>query len=324
MPALVQSGVFDIARRVYGSIGPSFYGLRTTLATLLLMALLRIKRPEGLKEVSPADLGRVLGLDRAPEVKTLRRKLTRLAEMGRAASFGRELALRRVSDRGAAMGFLYVDGHVRVYHGQRTLPKAHVTRMRISLPATTDYWVNDAAGDPLFVLTAPANAGLVQMMPSILAEVRALVPGRRVSGNGGPAERSGAGWRAGCCAIRHCRDLSSSSGVRLARDRKSNPACQAVVRLHALVGRRLVAWVEHRCPRPVLSSMWVEPKVHGRGSSRPDGCGIRNSPRRECPGWARRINATRTQPVRRCRRTSGSSRSRRPDNGHSRCRSHIW
>lgn len=181
VPALVQSGVFDIARRVYGSIGPSFYGLRTTLATLLLMALLRIKRPEGLKEVSPTDLGRVLGLDRAPEVKTLRRKLTRLAEMGRAASFGRELALRRVRDRGAAMGFLYVDGHVRVYHGQRTLPKAHVTRMRISLPATTDYWVNDAAGDPLFVLTAPANAGLVQMMPSILAEVRALVPGRRVT-----------------------------------------------------------------------------------------------------------------------------------------------
>ena len=181
VPALVQSGVFEIARQVYGSIGPAFYGLRTTLATLLLMALLRIKRPECLKEVSPADLGRVLGLDRAPEVKTLRRKLKRLAEMGRAARLGRELALRRVSDRGAAMGFLYVDGHVRVYHGQRTLPKAHVTRMRISLPATTDYWINDATGDPLFVLTAPANAGLVKMMPSILAEVRALVPGRRVT-----------------------------------------------------------------------------------------------------------------------------------------------
>jgi len=123
----------------------------------------------------------VLGLDRAPEVKTLRHKLTRLAVLGRAASFGRELALRRVGDRGAAMGFLYVDGHVRVYHGQHTLPKAHVTRMRISLPATTDYWINDATGDPLFVLTATANAGLVKMMPSILAEVRVLVPDRRVT-----------------------------------------------------------------------------------------------------------------------------------------------
>jgi hypothetical protein len=36
------------------------------------MALLRIKRPEHLKERDPAAFGRLLGLDRAPEVKTLR------------------------------------------------------------------------------------------------------------------------------------------------------------------------------------------------------------------------------------------------------------
>ena len=98
--------------------------------------------PEGLKEYSPQDLGRVLGLDRAPEVKTLRRKLARLATVGRAAQFGQALAQQRVALRGEALGFLYTDGHVRVYHGQHTLPKAHVARMRISLPATSDYWVN--------------------------------------------------------------------------------------------------------------------------------------------------------------------------------------
>ena len=176
LPALVASGVFTIARQIYGGIGPAFYGLRTTL-----VALLRIKRPEGLKEHAPEDLGRVLGLDRAPEVKTVRRKLRRLAACGRAADFGRALAQRRVADRGAAMGFLYRDGHVRVYHGQRTLPKAHVARMRLAMPATTDYWVNDAAGDPLFVITAEANAGLVTMLPGVLAEVRALVGERRVT-----------------------------------------------------------------------------------------------------------------------------------------------
>ncbi len=181
LPALVSSGVFTIARQIYGSLGPAFYGLRTTLVALLLMALLRIKRPEGLKEHAPDDLGRVLGLDRAPEVKTVRRKLRRLAAAGRAAAFGRALAQRRVADRGAALGFLYVDGHVRVYHGQRPLPKAHVARLRLALPATTDYWVNDAAGEPLFVVTAEANAGLVQMLPSVLAEVRALVGARRVT-----------------------------------------------------------------------------------------------------------------------------------------------
>ncbi len=181
LPVLIGSGVFECAQKIYGSLGPAFYGLRTSLLMLLLMALWRIKRPEGLKEYSPQDLGRVLGLDRAPEVKTLRRKLARLAAAGRAAQFGQALAQQRVALRGAALGFLYTDGHVRVYHGHHTLPKAHVARMRISLPATSDYWVNDSTGDPLFVVTAEANAGLVKMLPGILAQVRALVGKRRVT-----------------------------------------------------------------------------------------------------------------------------------------------
>jgi DNA-binding CsgD family transcriptional regulator len=181
LPALLQSGALAAARRVYGSIGPAFYGLRTTIVALLLLALWRIKRPEALKEHSPATLGRMLGLDRAPEVKTLRRKLARLAAAGRAAQFGRLLAKRRVELRGDAVGFLYVDGHVRVYHGSRQIPKAHVARMRLALPATTDYWLNDQAGDPLLVITAEANDHLTRMLPPMLDEVRTLVGERRVT-----------------------------------------------------------------------------------------------------------------------------------------------
>jgi hypothetical protein len=175
LPILLRSGVLAAAREVYGSIGPAFYGLRSTLLVLLFMALLRIQRPEGLKEHVPAELGRLVGLDRAPEVKTLRHKLERLAKLQRSERFGRELARLRVEARGDALGFLYVDGHVRVYHGKHRLPKAHVARMRITLPATSDYWVNDQAGDPLFMVTAKANAGLVQVLPGILAQCRELL-----------------------------------------------------------------------------------------------------------------------------------------------------
>ncbi len=181
IPVLVASGVLECAQKIYGSLGPAFYGLRTSLLTLLLMALWRIKRPEGLKEYSPPDLGRVLGLDRAPEVKTLRRKLARLAAAGRAAQFGQALAQQRVAARGAALGFLYIDGHVRVYHGKHALPKTHVARMRISMPATSDYWVNDSSGDPLLVVTAPNNAGMVKMLPELLDQVRQLVGSRRLT-----------------------------------------------------------------------------------------------------------------------------------------------
>ena len=181
LPAIAASGVVEIAREVYGSIGPAFYGLRTTVVALVFMALLRIKHPEALKEHSPPDLGRLLGLDRAPEVKTLRRKLARLASFGRGTDFGRKLAHRRVRDFGAAMGFLYIDGHVRAYHGKRTIPKAHLARMRIAMPATTDYWINATGGEPLFVVTSEANAGLAKMLPPLCEEIRALVGERRVT-----------------------------------------------------------------------------------------------------------------------------------------------
>jgi prepilin-type processing-associated H-X9-DG protein len=181
LPAIVQSGVLDCAREVYGCIGPDFYGLRTTVVALLLMALLRIRRPENLKEHPPIDLGRVLGLDRAPEMKTLRRKLSRLAAIGRASDFGRAVAHHRVATHGNALGFLYVDGHVRVYYGQHRIPKTHVARIRLAMPATSDYWVNDERGEPLFVVTAEANAGLCKMLPSILAEIRGLIGERRTT-----------------------------------------------------------------------------------------------------------------------------------------------
>jgi transposase len=182
LPCLLESGLLRISRKLYGEIGPAFYGLRTTLLTLLLMALLRIKRPEHLKERDPAAFGRLLGLDRAPEVKTLRRRLTRLAAHHCAEQLGAELARLRVNQRGHLMGFLYIDGHVRAYHGQRPIAsKAYVARRHLAMPASTDYWINDRSGDPLFVVTGEVNAALTKALPRLLGEVRNVVGERRVT-----------------------------------------------------------------------------------------------------------------------------------------------
>lgn len=181
LPFLVHSGVLQIARRLYGEIGPAFYGLRTTLLTLFLMALLRIQRPEQLKERDPAAFGRLLGLDRAPEVKTLRRQLGRLAAHHHAEQLGAELARMRVAQRGDLMGFLYVDGHVRAYHGERTISSAYVARRHLAMPATTDYWINDRGGDPLLLITADINSSLTKAFPNLLRQVRAAIGERKVT-----------------------------------------------------------------------------------------------------------------------------------------------
>lgn len=179
IPALVQSGLLSVARKIYGSLGPAFYGLRTTLVISVLLALLRIPRPETLKEYSPGDLGRIVGLDRILEVKTLRRKLSRLAAMKKSRELGLEMARLRIAERGRTLGFLYVDGHVRAYHGKRSIAKTYQTRTRIAGPATTDYWINDKKGDPLFVVTAEANAAMTQMLIPMLQEVRKLLGTKR-------------------------------------------------------------------------------------------------------------------------------------------------
>jgi hypothetical protein len=182
IPSLAASGVLPIARKLYATIGPAFYGLRTTLVAYILLALLRIPRPETLKEFAPGDLGRIVGLDRLPEVKTLRRKLVRLASRKVGQQFGRELARRRIAERGRMFGFLYIDGHVRTYHGKHIIAKGYDTRTRLAVPATTDYWVNDQKGDPLFVVTAEANAAMTRMLVPILEQIRTLIgPHRRVT-----------------------------------------------------------------------------------------------------------------------------------------------
>jgi prepilin-type processing-associated H-X9-DG protein len=68
------------------------------------------------------------------EVKTLRRKLSRLAARKGGHALGREIAQRRIREHGRVVGFLYVDGHVRAYHGKHTIPKAYVTRARLAAP----------------------------------------------------------------------------------------------------------------------------------------------------------------------------------------------
>ena len=182
LPALEMTGLLDVAAEVFGPMAPGFYGLRATLLTGVFMALAREPRAEGVTRLSPPDLGRLLGLDRAPEVKTLRRKLAELAGAGLGAQLQAGLGRHHAVSRPDAIGFLYIDGHVRVYTGTRQLPKTHIARMRIAGPATEETWVADAEGDPVMVLTAAPSQSLAAEVSRLLPRLRELVgPDRRVT-----------------------------------------------------------------------------------------------------------------------------------------------
>ncbi len=143
---------------------------------LTLVALLRIKTPEQLKCSAPGESGIILGLDRAPEVKTLRQKINEMGLRNKAGDFMAFLTQYRTDQDKDIIGFVYVDGHVRPYNGRKhKLPKTHVARRRLCMPATTDFWVNDSSYEPMFLVTAEANDGMLSMLDcKIIPELKTL------------------------------------------------------------------------------------------------------------------------------------------------------
>lgn len=179
LPALISNGLL----RHVGSSLKQLTGYYTTLQVLLLlayMALGRIKTVEQLQYHAPGELGKLMGLDRVPEVRCLRNKLAALSKDGAPEQWSRVLSKEWMEASPELAGVLYVDGHVRVYHGDKTaLPKRFVSRERLCLRGTTDYWVNDALGQPFFFVSRPVDKGMLEALSTdIVPRLLEDVPGR--------------------------------------------------------------------------------------------------------------------------------------------------
>ncbi len=165
LPALISIGLLKHTKDFF-SLPKGFYGIETIFLLLALMALARIKSLEGLRYTAPGEWGKIIGLDRIPEVKTLREKLSLLCnESGRSERWGTTLASDWMESDPESAGVFYTDGHVRLYHGELTqLPRRYVTRERLCLRGTTDYWVNALGGEPFFVVTKEIDPGLLAVL----------------------------------------------------------------------------------------------------------------------------------------------------------------
>ena len=174
LPALQHTGLLACARTVYGRIRSGFYGLELVLVACVFLALLREPRAEGATRVPPAALGRVLGLDRAPEVKTIRRKLAELATAGKAADLQLAIASHHAATRPDELGLLYIDGHTRAYFGTRDVQKMHLGRLGRPGPGTEETWVTTGKGDPLLVVIAEPSDSLAAQIRAILPDLRKI------------------------------------------------------------------------------------------------------------------------------------------------------
>lgn len=177
LPALLALGLLRHSPESF-SLPAGYYPLETIFLAVAFLALARVPSLEALRYEPPGEWGKLLGLDRIPEVRTLRAKLEVLCEEAKVVrEWSGKLAQAWMEAQPESAGTLYIDGHVRVYNGKLTqLPRRYIARQRLCLRGTTDYWVNAMDGQPFFAVTQAADPGLLQtleehIVPQLLEEV---------------------------------------------------------------------------------------------------------------------------------------------------------
>ena len=176
LPILLQEGLLGAAGRLF-RLPNGFYGVASVLLFVAFLTLGRVRNAESLRMQAPGEWGILLGLDRCPEVKTLRRKLRLLAGCaGAVPAWQDALARPWMAADPAACATLAVDGHVKVYAGRKgNLPKRFVARQKLCLPASVSYWINALDGSPLLCLHQELDPKMVKALEAeIVPELEAL------------------------------------------------------------------------------------------------------------------------------------------------------
>jgi hypothetical protein len=171
LPALLAQGLLQ-TKEVYQYPQASYYSHESIILTLALMALMRIKNPEQLKNCKPGEIGRIMGLDRIPETKCLRHKIDVFSRQEKSWELNKLLIdqwYKQDEQDDEHELFFYIDGHVRIYYGHTAnLPAKYVSRQKLCLSATTEFWVNDEEGLPVMVIIGELTEKLQTIIEYII------------------------------------------------------------------------------------------------------------------------------------------------------------
>ena len=96
-----------------------YYPTSSVFLSLALLALLRVKTISGVESLPPGEMGRMIGLDRIPEVKTLRKRLAQFSEKTEVSLWSNKLSRDWMKANEELSAVLYIDGHVKLYYGKK-------------------------------------------------------------------------------------------------------------------------------------------------------------------------------------------------------------
>ena len=169
LPALISQGLLRYEDEF--TLEKVYYPTSSIFLSLAILSLLRLKTLSGVSSLPSGELGKTIGLDRIPEVKTLRTRIVQFCQKANINKWSMKLSKDWMEENPELSAVLYIDGHIKLYYGQKTSPpKRFVSRMRLCLSGTTDYWVNDVLGQPFFVVNKTISNGLIQTIKADLLD----------------------------------------------------------------------------------------------------------------------------------------------------------
>jgi len=165
-------GVYELAAKWRGkSVGGVV--LRIALDAAVLALAVGQNCVEGVRRLQTPTAATLLRHRAAVSASWVRRVLKRFAEKSGTmfqATVAAKLLQRSAGDEQRV--WLYVDGHMRAYTGKHTIRKGWRMQDKRAVPGTSDYYVHDEDGFPLWRVTSSAHESLCAWLGPVVEFAR--------------------------------------------------------------------------------------------------------------------------------------------------------
>src|SRR6266700_6584979 len=155
-----------------GLARPRYDDLALLAATSLAFAL-GVSSAEGTKHLIPDQAGILAGIGRLPGLRTLRPRLSAIAETCDPLALQRQLGAAMLAADAPGLHVYYVDDHFVPYEGAKPVPKGWNTKRRHAQPGRAGTVVTDYRGRAVALATGEPS-GLAAALPGALAQLRQM------------------------------------------------------------------------------------------------------------------------------------------------------
>ena len=134
---------------------------------------------EATKHLLGDQIGPLAGLDRLPELRTLRPRLAELAEACDPLRLQTDLARAMIDAEAPLLGLYFVDDHFVPYEGAKPVGKGYNTKRRHAQKGLADTLVTDYHGRAVCFVSGPPS-GLTKTLPAALSELRRVTADAKI------------------------------------------------------------------------------------------------------------------------------------------------